>query len=170
MDKIKTGIHTYKKSSTINKKTNKVIEKMDIIQIYPTGYVTLLILFLIFIATLIPQLVIYPIKYEWYFAGLVSTVILFSLNGMWAIGRAGTYTSLRFAVYSALTKMKIYELGEKLGENTSYVRKGIENHHDYRNYCNEKIKYSKRAFQISWILNCIISIFFALASIIGTFI
>lgn len=168
MDKIKTGIHTYKRSSTLNKSTGNIIDKIEIIRNYPSGYVTLLVLYLIFIATIIPQIVIQP-KYEWYFAGLVSTLILASLNGMWAIGRAGLYTSLRYAIYSSLTKMKIYELGEKLGENTSYVRKGIENHHDYRSYCEAKVKHSKNAFQISWILNCLCAIVFGLAAIILTF-
>lgn len=166
MGKIKTGIHTYKGSSTLNKPTGKKLVEYENVGTYLTGYVTLLIIYLLFIGTLVPQIVIKPIKYEWYFAGLVSTIITACINALWTIGRTGFLSSFRYALYSALTKIRIYELGTKLGDSSHYIRKNIENHHDYNEYCIEKAEHTTRSLQISWGINSVLLLIFSISALI----
>lgn len=169
MSKIKTGIHTRKSSSSIGKNSKRNWVEYEKVGVYQNGFVTTLIIILIFIATLVPQLVVEPKKYEWYFAGLVSVIIITCLNIFWTIGRTGFLSSFRYACYSALTKLRVYELGQKLGDSSYYVRKDIENHHDYHDYCIEKIQYTKKAFLVSWSFNGIVAVTFSLAAMILEF-
>ncbi|MGL4768666.1 MAG: hypothetical protein ACRCW6_00305 [Mycoplasmoidaceae bacterium] len=169
MKEIKTGSHTSRSYSRINKSTVKNGIEYKENKYNLTGYVTLILIILVFIVTFSLQLTKVK-KYEWYYSGLVSTTIISCLNTFWAIGRVGFLSSLRYSIHSSLQKMKVFEIGKKLGDKSYIHREKISNYKEYHEYCLEKIQYTKMAFFTSIIINLICAIIFFISTMVCVFI
>lgn len=131
---------------------------------YHSGIIPLIFYLIIFIA--VSLLTIFALKKAWYDGLMIASVISFSLNIFWLISRQKIGMKLKFEIKKISKKIKFDYILFNNPNDKKYVENNIDTFEDYEEYFDNKVKYTKLYFWISFILHLGLLISFIIISIL----
>ncbi len=135
---------------------NKKDEKIDYSSIeFPNGIIPFCFILFVYVAGLIASLVsayyldqFFNINWPNYMVSVPAVTLC--MNLLWLIGRTGLFTSIGYASLSLSRVTHFDKIKEKMKITPiAYGLEEVKDYKDYKEYCGERIKYTKKWTYIS---------------------